>query len=115
MRRIAIIGQGVRLSNAIDELRQFIEWSNMPFIHTKLACDILPGHRLNMGGVGIKSPAKGNDMAKLADKVYVIGASLPYAVRGYENDILPLNKVVIEIEYDIEKTLRFIRVRGLPV
>lgn len=114
MSKIIIVGNGVRLSNSIKELERFINWCKIPFVVTKPAIDILPEHKLNNGNVGIRGTNEANSAVKLADVIYAIGCSMATQVVGYNNEYIK-DKIVVEINEDINETLRFFRINRVPV
>ena len=95
-RTIVIAGQGIRLANAIAEFKQWIEANMFPFATTKLAIDILPGHPLNRGMVGVRGNYKIPDNTEV---VIAIGTSLSVMTVGYKRELLPENANIQIIDY----------------
>ncbi len=115
MRKIIIIGIGVRHSDSIQDLERFIYWCKIPFVHTKPAHDILPDSVYNCGNVGLKGDDDANDMFWHSDVIYAIGCSMATQLKGYENEKIPKTTRIIEINENIKETLHYFRVHKLPV
>ena len=78
-KRLIIAGRGVRIANAIEELRQFALWTNIPVATTFLGKDT---YHKSVGCIGIKGEA--NRYLEEADELIIIGASIPIAQLGYD-------------------------------
>ena len=100
-RPVVIAGQGIRISGALYEFRQFIEKLNLPVVTTYLGIDVLSDeHQLNIGRIGIKGTRAGNYAVQNADLVISIGSSLHVGSIGYEYHTFAraAKKVVIDID-----------------
>ncbi len=73
-RPLILIGHGVMLSEATDELRRLAEMLDVPVVHAPNAKGALPPeHRLALGGVGRNGSLPGNEAARTADVILAIG------------------------------------------
>lgn len=102
------------MSGSIDEVKQFIDWSKLPFVVTKAAVDILPEHLSRVGTIGIRGNEYANDFVRTSGRVYAVGCSLSTQTCGYNDSIIDKDKVV-EINENIAETLRYFRVHSIPV
>lgn len=84
-RPIVLVGNGVRLSGAIDEFMKFIEKTNIPVLTTWKALDLLeethPQYVGRPGGVGQRGA---NFNQQNSDFILVIGARLDHGQLGYQ-------------------------------
>ena len=100
-RPIIIAGQGIRISGALDEFKQFIEKFKIPVVATYLGIDVLSNeHQLNIGRIGIKGTRAGNYAVQNADLVISIGSSLHVGSIGYEYHMFARSakKVVVDVD-----------------
>lgn len=116
-RPILLVGNGVRLSNALPEFYEFIKKSNIPVLTTWKTLDVLeeehPQYVGRPGGVGQRGA---NFNQQNSDFILVIGARLDHGQLAYQPkyfareavkcivdiDKNEINKLGIEIEYPIE-------------
>ncbi len=76
-RPVIIAGGGVQYSGAADGLRQFAERHNIPVLETIAGrANLIFGHRLNCGPLGVTGSNSGNTLASEADVVLAIGTRL---------------------------------------
>ncbi|MDD3335129.1 MAG: 3D-(3,5/4)-trihydroxycyclohexane-1,2-dione acylhydrolase (decyclizing) [Eubacteriales bacterium] len=74
---IAILGGGVRYSEAGDAFAGFCEQTGIPFAETQAGKGTLPwDHPLNLGGVGVTGGKAANVLARDADVVLAVGTRL---------------------------------------
>ena len=89
---LVLVGRGVRISNAFEELNSFIKQTKLPVVTTYLGKDCyLKSH----GVIGIKGLESANKLLSESDVLLVIGASLPIAQMGYEYEKFFKRKVII--------------------
>lgn len=82
-RPLVLVGQGVELGNAREELCRFIEKANMPAGCTMLGLSALPsGHRLNMGMLGMHGNLAPNVMTNRCDLIIAVGMRFDDRVTG---------------------------------
>ncbi|MFA5351399.1 MAG: thiamine pyrophosphate-binding protein, partial [Candidatus Omnitrophota bacterium] len=100
-RPVAICGQGVRLSGAIKEFRDFIEKYNIPVVTSHLGVDILASnHRLYIGRIGNKGDRAGNFALQNSDLVISFGSRLSVSSTGYEYSTFAreAKRIVVDID-----------------
>lgn len=75
-RPVVFAGNGVLLSEATDELRDFIELSGIPIATTLMGKGIFPeNHPLSLGMTGIWGAREANDTTREADVILAIGTA----------------------------------------
>ena len=99
-RPLVLVGQGVELGNAREELCRFIEKANMPASCTMLGLSALPsGHRLNMGMLGMHGNLAPNVMTNRCDLIIAVGMRFDDRVTGNLDTYARQAKV---IHFDID-------------
>ena len=99
-RPLVLVGQGVELGNAREELCRFIEKANMPAGCTMLGLSALPfGHRLNMGMLGMHGNLAPNVMTNRCDLIIAVGMRFDDRVTGNLDTYARQAKV---IHFDID-------------
>jgi thiamine pyrophosphate-dependent acetolactate synthase large subunit-like protein len=105
---LIIAGRGVRIANAIPEL---IKLSHRKMVVTTILGKDLLDSMFSRGTIGIKGTA--NHMIEWADKITVIGASLPVAQIGYDlNDSFRNKQVTI---VNVEKPNNLIKAKFIKM
>ena len=75
-RPVVFAGNGVLLSEATEELREFIELSGIPIATTLMGKGVFPeNHPLSLGMTGIWGAREANDTTREADVVLAIGTA----------------------------------------
>lgn len=99
-RPLVCAGGGVVLGNATEELRIFIEKSNIPVVHTLMGTGSLPTRsEYNFGMIGTHGYAQANWGLKHADTILFIGARI--ADRAVANvGLFDENANIIHIDVD---------------
>ena len=83
-RPVLLIGNGVRLGHARDEMRALVEELRVPVLTTWPAQDLVPDdHPLMMGRPGPVAPRGANFTLQNADWLLALGARLDLVVTGY--------------------------------
>jgi len=83
-RPVIVLGQGVRLSGAMEELQTFVRRHRIPVVSTYLGVDsYLPHDELYVGKIGVKGERAANIMVQKSDFLLVLGASLHVSSIGY--------------------------------
>lgn len=96
-----LVGQGVELGNAQDELRAFVEKGNLPFGATLLGLSDLPSdHPLNMGMLGMHGNLGPNVKTNECDVLIAVGMRFDDRVTGNLKTYAPQAKI---IHLDIDK------------
>ena len=99
-RPLVLVGQGVELGNAREELCRFIEKADMPAGCTMLGLSALPsGHRLNMGMLGMHGNLAPNVMTNRCDLIIAVGMRFDDRVTGNLDTYARQGKV---IHFDID-------------
>ena len=99
-RPLVLVGQGVELGNAREELCRFIEKADMPAGCTLLGLSALPsGHRLNMGMLGMHGTLAPNVMTNRCDLIIAVGMRFDDRVTGNLDTYARQAKV---IHFDID-------------
>ena len=81
-----LVGQGVELGNAQEELREFLEKAQLPAARTLLGLSALPSdHPLNMGMLGMHGNLGPNMMTNQCDLLIAIGMRFDDRVTGNLN------------------------------
>ncbi len=97
---LVLVGQGVELGNAREELRQFIEKGDMPAGCTLLGLSALPSeHPLNMGMLGMHGNLAPNVMTQQCDLLIAVGMRFDDRVTGKVETYARQAKV---IHFDID-------------
>lgn len=82
-RPMVLVGQGVELGNACDELRRFVEKIDAPCGCTLLGLSALPSnHRLNKGMLGMHGNLAPNVMTNRCDLLIAVGMRFDDRVTG---------------------------------
>ncbi len=80
---LVLVGQGVILGDACEELKTFIEKADMPAGSTLLGLSALPSnHRLNMGMLGMHGNLAPNVMTNQCDLLIAVGMRFDDRVTG---------------------------------
>lgn len=100
-RPLALVGQGVELAGAHNELLEFIEKADIPAARTLLGLSALPsGHPLNMGMLGMHGNYAPNVKEQECDVLIAIGMRFSDRVTGLPSAYAKQAKV---IHLDIDK------------
>ena len=100
-RPIIIAGNGIRLGNAIKEFNDFLLDTNIPFVTSYLAVDLLPNnHKQYIGRLGIKGDRPGNFSLQNADLVISIGCHLSVALTGFEYNLFARDAKLFVVDID---------------
>ena len=105
---LVLIGSGIRDSNRIVELGNFIKKNNLPLVYTSSAVDIFGlEESLSIGSIGSLggSPA-GNTVLQEADLVLVLGSRLSSVTTGDDiYDFARYAKIVV-VDVDLEEHVK---------
>ena len=100
-RPVILAGQGIRLSHAIPEFRNFIEKNKIPVVVSRLGFDLLPtDHPLFIGCIGNKGTRAGNFAVQNADLVIAIGSRLSVSTTGHEYSTFAREAKIIVVDID---------------
>lgn len=82
-RPLVLVGQGVELGNAQDEMREFLETADMPAGCTLLGLSALPSeHRLNVGMLGMHGSLASNVKTQECDLLIAVGMRFDDRITG---------------------------------
>lgn len=99
---LALVGQGVELGNAHEELLDFLEKADIPAARTLLGLSALPsGHPLNMGMLGMHGNYAPNKKQQECDVLIAIGMRFSDRVTGRLDTYAKQAKI---IHLDIDKS-----------
>lgn len=114
-RPVLLIGQGIRLADAVVELQQLVEKLGIPVVFSRLGHDILDTNSMySMGMIGMLGASRcGNFVVQNSDFLLVIGSRLSINTTGYEYEKFArcAKIVVVDIDKDehLKKTIRIDR------
>ncbi len=99
-RPIMCVGGGVVLSDAVDEVRTFVEKHKIPVVSTMMGLSVMPTqHALFYGMVGNNGKPYGNHAMNNADMIIMVGARV--ADRSISQpDLITENKILVHIDVD---------------
>jgi acetolactate synthase-1/2/3 large subunit len=100
-RPILLIGNGVRLAGARQEMQELVQRLDVPVLLTWLAHDLLPeAHELFVGRPGPVAPRGPNFALQNSDWLLTIGARLDMVLTGYAHDLFAraANKIMVDID-----------------
>lgn len=109
VRPLALVGQGVELGNAHNELIEFIEKADIPAARTLLGLSALPtGHPLNMGMLGMHGNLGPNVKEQECDVLIAIGMRFSDRVTGLPSTYAKQAKVIhLDIDHsEIDKCIK---------
>ena len=100
-RPIVIAGNGIRIGDSIKEFNSFLKDTNIPYVTSYLAIDLLPNtHKQYIGRIGIKGDRAGNFSLQNADLVISIGCHLSVALTGFEYDLFARDAKLFVVDID---------------
>lgn len=100
-RPLVIAGQGVRLANATEALRNFIEKFRLPVVTTRLGIDLIESeHELFVGRPGNYGDRCANFAIQNADFILSVGSRLATAAVGH--DASKFGKHAVKVVIDID-------------
>jgi len=103
-RPMIIAGNGVRLSDTVNQFRNFVEEFNIPVTTSYLAIDLLhTSDERFIGRLGTKGDRAGNFAVQNADVVLVLGSRLSVALTGFEYDLFMRDAKVIVVDIDAKE------------
>ncbi len=100
-RPCVLLGNGIRLGDAMDEMNHFISKYKIPFLLTWKAADFFDEeHPLNCGRPGAIGQRAANFIQQTCDLLIVIGSRLDLGQTAYnhKNFAIKANKVIIDID-----------------
>lgn len=102
-RPLVLVGNGIRLSNTQNQLKQLIEKYKIPCVTTYGGIDLLDyNHPLNIGRIGVKGDRAGNFAVQNCDLLLVLGACLNVPQIGYMGEKFASKAKKIVVDLDIQ-------------
>lgn len=103
-RPIVLAGYGVRLSNAEEELREFVQKYNIPFVSTwNLADWVKTDHYLNLGRPGLSGQRGANMALQNSDVIIVIGSHLNASIIGTRPEFFARDAQIVMVDIDVNE------------
>jgi acetolactate synthase-1/2/3 large subunit len=101
-RPLVLIGSGVRSSNAVELLNNFLEKNNIPAAYANSATDVIdPEKALSMGCVGAMGANRAANFAiQNADLVLLLGCRLTSMVRGDHANKFARGAKIVAVDID---------------
>jgi acetolactate synthase-1/2/3 large subunit len=106
---LLLVGHGVLIAKATDELREFVEKTGIPVASTLLGLSAFPNrHRLNVGFLGMHGNVAPNRMTNEADVIVAVGMRFDDRVTGNTSKYAPQAKIIhIEVDKsEIDKNIK---------
>lgn len=99
---VIIVGHGVRLSNAIDDVITFSAQYHIPIVTTKNGFDSIHDDFPNLiGRMGINGQLRANKVVQQADCLIILGSRLSAPTTGYNRELFAPNAMKIIVDIDI--------------
>ena len=100
-RPIILAGNGVRLSGAVSELREFSKTNNIPCAVSYLAADFFEQDNPSyVGRLGIKGDRAGNFAIQNSDLIICLGSRLSVTLTGFEYELFGREAKLVVIDVD---------------
>lgn len=100
-RPIVIAGNGIRLGDAMDELKKFANAFQIPVTTSYLGIDLIASDDpLYVGRLGIKGDRAGNFAVQNADLVIALGTRLAVALTGFEYALFAREAKLVVVDID---------------
>lgn len=109
-RPIILVGNGVRLADAVKPFRQLVDLLGIPILTTWKAADFLPeSHPLYVGRPGSIGQRAANFAQQTSDAILILGARLDAGQTGYnhENFARHARKVMVDVDPHELAKMRF--------
>ena len=112
-RPLLLIGHGVRLSNAVEEINELVNKLNIPFVVSWGGFDIIShDHPLFVGDIGVYGNRGGNFAIQNCDLLISIGSRLDTRQTG--GDLTTFSRESFKVMVDIDKN-EIYKGRGLKI
>jgi acetolactate synthase-1/2/3 large subunit len=112
-RPLLLIGHGVRLSNAVEEINELIDKLNIPFVVSWGGFDVIShDHPLFVGDIGVYGSRGGNFAIQNCDLLISIGSRLDTRQTG--GDLKTFSRESFKVMVDIDKN-EIYKGRGLNI
>ena len=112
-RPLLLIGHGIRLSNAVEEIKELINKLNIPFVVSWGGFDVMPhSHPLFIGDIGVYGSRGGNFAIQNCDLLISIGSRLDTRQTG--GDLTTFSRESFKVMVDIDENEVY-KGRGLKI
>jgi len=110
LRPLIVAGQGIRISGAIEQLKELAQTIDAPIIFSRMGLDTIPfSYKYNMGIGGFKGSKYNKQIMKEADLIISIGTSLSVAFAGHNLSFFNENAKVFMIDIEEAEANKFVR------
>ena len=100
-RPIILAGNGVRLSDAVNDLREFSKNKNIPSTVSYLAIDYFEQNNpYYVGRLGIKGDRAGNFAIQNSDLIVCLGSRLSVTLTGFEYELFGRESKLVVVDID---------------
>ena len=100
-RPILILGGGLRISRAVNELEKFLKKINIPIVTTWSGLDVIDfNHKNYIGSIGVYGSRAANFVVQNADLVLNFGSRLDTRVTGGKPETFARSAKIISIDID---------------
>jgi acetolactate synthase-1/2/3 large subunit len=100
-RPILVIGGGIRMSKAVNELEKFLKKTNIPIVTTWSGLDVIDfNHRNYIGSIGVYGSRAANFAVQNADLVLNFGSRLDTRVTGGRPETFARLAKIISVDID---------------
>lgn len=99
-RPLILVGNGINLANAKQELKQFLNKTNIPVVQSLLGIDTVSNdYKYNMGLIGTYGNRYGNFALYSCDLLIVLGSRLDIRQTGSKTEFMD-SKTIIHVDID---------------
>lgn len=106
-RPVVLGGQGIRLSEAVEDFEKFLEHFDLPAVFSRLGKDaLISDSKYHLGAIGNHGSRTGNITLQNADVLLVLGSRLGINAVGYSYDLFAREAKVIVIDIDKNEHLK---------
>jgi len=100
-RPMIIAGNGIRLSDTVEEFKTFVKKYSLPVTASYLAIDVMETDSANfIGRLGAKGDRAGNFAVQNADFILVLGSRLSVALTGFEYNLFAREAKIVVVDID---------------
>jgi len=100
-RPVILVGGGVRLSNSVSELREFLKNSDIPIVYSLMGKDaISDDYKYNLGFIGNFGTRYANLTIANSDLLIVLGSRLDNLQTGRKIETFAKNAKIIQVDID---------------
>lgn len=104
-RPVLIVGNGIRLAGAVDELRALADELGIPIVSSWLGSDMIADHPNHIGHCGLFGDRASNFVVQNADMLLVIGCRLSVPQIGYNFKAFASKAKIVMVDID-EREIR---------